>query len=399
MQVRGLFIVLATVSAITKSAVAQTWTQTSAPTADWSSIATSADGTHLIAAAQYAGIYISSDSGTSWTRASSGLPGGSIGWNAVASSADGSKLVAAALGSAGGIFVSGNSGATWTACNAPKETWQCLASSANGVNLTAVALYDTSYPANPGPVYTSTNSGGSWKLDNVPTANWRTVVSSADGTRLVAMGSTGGLGPVYISTDAGRTWTHSSAPFVNWSSVTASADGSRLIACAYGGGLYTNWGTAWIQSSGLSLTNTLHVAASVDGTKLVLAAYNGGIYSTTNFGIIWTSNCAPIQKWGTVASSADGTKLVAVVFGGGVWTCQNAPSPATPSPQLTLTHSLSDLTLAWTVPATNFLLQQSGDLVSWENLTNNPVLNLTNLQNQVTLPPSSGNCFYRLKTP
>jgi hypothetical protein len=32
-------------------------------------------------------------------------------------------------------------------------------------------------------------------------------------------------------------------------------------------------------------------------------------------------------------------------------------------------------------------------------VTNPPVLNLTNLQNQVTLPLSGGSGFYRLKTP
>jgi len=57
------------------------------------------------------------------------------------------------------------------------------------------------------------------------------------------------------------------------------------------------------------------------------------------------------------------------------------------------------VTLAWTVPSTNFGLQQSADLTSWADVTNPPVLNLTNLQNQVTLAPSNSSRFYRLKTP
>ena len=51
------------------------------------------------------------------------------------------------------------------------------------------------------------------------------------------------------------------------------------------------------------------------------------------------------------------------------------------------------------MPSTNFVLQQSADLLSWTDVTNPPVLNLTNLQNQVTLPPSGSSGFYRLKTP
>jgi len=45
------------------------------------------------------------------------------------------------------------------------------------------------------------------------------------------------------------------------------------------------------------------------------------------------------------------------------------------------------------------VLQQSSDLTSWADVTNPPALNLTNLQNQVTLPPSNRTGFYRLKTP
>jgi len=92
--------------------------------------------------------------------------------------------------------------------------------------------------------------------------------------------------------------------------------------------------------------------------------------------------------------SADGNKVVAVATPGGIWTGQT-----TPSPKLNLTPSPTNVTLAWTVPSTNFGLQQSADLTSWADVTNPPVLNLTNLQNQVTLAPSNSSRFYRLKTP
>jgi hypothetical protein len=53
------------------------------------------------------------------------------------------------------------------------------------------------------------------------------------------------------------------------------------------------------------------------------------------------------------------------------------------------------------VPSTNFVLQQNLDLTgtNWVTLTNTPALNLANLQNQITLPPSSGSSFYRLAVP
>jgi hypothetical protein len=95
-----------------------------------------------------------------------------------------------------------------------------------------------------------------------------------------------------------------------------------------------------------------------------------------------------------VATSADGGKLFAASLGGLIYTAQT-----TPSPKLQLSTAATNLTLAWTLPSTNFVLQQSADFISWANITNPPTLNLTNLQNEVTLTPSNSSGFFRLKTP
>jgi photosystem II stability/assembly factor-like uncharacterized protein len=85
----------------------ETWTKTGAPSNQWMSVASSADGTKLIAAAgalTLSGpIYTSTDSGVTWT--SNNVP--FTNWEAVAISADGCKLVAGcARGSGGPIFIS-----------------------------------------------------------------------------------------------------------------------------------------------------------------------------------------------------------------------------------------------------------------------------------------------------
>ena len=78
-------------------------------------------------------------------------------WKAVASSADGTKLVAVdwyGTGSGGQIYTSTDSGATWT----PRESnrnWYSVASSADGNKLVAGVR-------NGGAIYTSTDSGVSW---------------------------------------------------------------------------------------------------------------------------------------------------------------------------------------------------------------------------------------------
>jgi hypothetical protein len=140
---------------------------------------------------------------------------------------------------------------------------------------------------------------------------------------------------------------------------------------------------------------------SSDGSKLVAPA-SGALFISTNLGGTWSQAVVPSTNWGNVASSADGCKLVALMIGnrtftkatGGIWV-----SLSTPFPRLNVACSTKDLMLGWTVPSTNFVLQQSADLVSWEPVTNSPVLNLTNLQNEVTLPQSGSSSFYRLKTP
>jgi hypothetical protein len=68
---------------------------------------------------------------------------------------------------------------------------------------------------------------------------------------------------------------------------------------------------------------------------------------------------------------------------------------------LNLAPSRSNLAFSWLGPSTNFVMQQSSDLgsASWTDVTNTPVLNLTNLQDEVTLPMPAGSGFYRLKTP
>jgi hypothetical protein len=61
-------------------------------------------------------------------------------WQSVASSADGSKIVAASsgeLGAAGAIYISTNSGATWNISIFANFDWEAVASSADGSKLIA----------------------------------------------------------------------------------------------------------------------------------------------------------------------------------------------------------------------------------------------------------------------
>jgi hypothetical protein len=87
--------------------------------------------------------------------------------------------------------------------------------------------------------------------------------------------------------------------------------------------------------------------------------------------------------------------MVAAGFPGGIYTLHT-----TPGPSLSISAATSNcVALSWLIPSTNFVLQQSSDLLNWSTMTNVPILNLTNLQNQVVTPISDGSAFYRLATP
>jgi photosystem II stability/assembly factor-like uncharacterized protein len=156
----------------------------------WTAVASSADGKKLVAAVTGGTIYTSTNYGTNWT---SQTGSGSRTWSALASSSDGSRLVAAVgNGQSGSIYISADSGATWTANSTISGQWSSVASSSDGSHLAAV--YNVTSAGN---IYTSSDSGVTWaERTGAPTADWAGVAMSADGSQIVAVPD-GGF--VYIS--------------------------------------------------------------------------------------------------------------------------------------------------------------------------------------------------------
>jgi hypothetical protein len=220
-----------------------TWLTNNLPQQNWSSGASSSDGTKLVVVADGFGasspgvIYTSTNSGASWIQ-SSNAP--NLGWVSVASSADGTKLVAAvaAVNTSSGapygyIFTSPDSGVTWNLTSAPQFYWAAVASSADGTKLVAAPYKDSFLGGQ--IIYTSTDSGTSWVTNNTPAEHWVTVASSADGTRLAAATADGLL---CYSTNSGALWTSTATPFAQWQSVAWSGGGNLLVGASYYGGIY-----------------------------------------------------------------------------------------------------------------------------------------------------------------
>jgi photosystem II stability/assembly factor-like uncharacterized protein len=388
---------------------AQTWRQASLPDSDWICFASSADGKTLVAAPDsYPNgfFFVSTNGGVTWRT--NNLPTLTdpvygtypISFVHIASSADGIKLAGVYVG--GTIFTSTNSGTTWITNNAPSAAWYSIASSADGTKLTAVAGggYNTI-----GSIYVSTNSGVTWMLTSAPSNHWRSVASSADGTRII-VGSDPGPITIYTSTNSGTTWLSNSLPINKQWTVASSADGNKMVAAYFSDGpnipghifTSTDSGSTWV-SNQLASSFFESVALSADGNKIVAVTQDPVVFISTDFGTSWVTTSLPGGGSGlyfqSVASSADGGKLITGSLLGQLAFVSQSICP----PQMSLAPLPANLSVSWIIPSTNFVLQQSFDLTEWTDLTNSPALNLTNLQNQVALPLSASNGFYRLKTP
>jgi hypothetical protein len=394
---------------------AQTWAPASGLTNYWGCIASSADGSRLIAGVNGGLVYVSTNSGADWapTIATNNS------WSSVASSADGCKLVAAGAFisgrySGGGIFTSTNAGTTWTSNSLPSMYWSSVASSADGNTLALAAPFTQVSSFSPGAIFTSTNGGANWTSNALSEAVG--VAMSADGRKMFVVAPTN----FFRSTDSGTTWAQDiSAPGINSFStpsqlIAASADGTRLVLCVPSEGditrnfspgvIYTstNSGDSWNLTSAPS-NYWGFVTSSADGKTIVAVRDTGEpgvICLSTDYGATWTTN-SPVLTWSALAASADGGKLAAAATASfpdaneePIYVSQSVVSPV-----IFAGPGSPGVKLSWLVPSTNFVLQQSADLAAWSNLTNCPTLNLSNLQNEVELPSTSGIGFYRLRTP
>ena len=287
----------------------------------WQSLASSSDGTRLVAGSVGGHIYTSIDSGATWTQRVNGLPSGSsTNWRSLVSSSDGVKLFA--INDRNAVYMSPDGGANWS-LRFLSSFVAAIASSSDGQNIVAVE--------DGGSIYISSDQGIRWmQVSNsaVPLpSNWLSVASSSNGSRLVAGNYAGGL---YTSSDSGVTWVQQTLPTgAHWFSLASSGNGERLMAITYNGiagSLYisSDYGSSWVQSIN-GLPNNAHwisVTSSDDGLNLALVADGGGVYASADGGHTWTMQSLGLPvtaSWKSIASNSTGTQLIAATSSGGLY--------------------------------------------------------------------------------
>ena len=134
-----------------------TWTDrtaaTSAAAQTWIDMASDATATHLVGITAYSDIWTSADAGATWSNRTKGTAASGLDWQGVASDATGTILVAVCNVSvsssgilySGDIWVSADSGTTWTnrttGTAASGKSWVSVASDAAGTHLVAASSH------------------------------------------------------------------------------------------------------------------------------------------------------------------------------------------------------------------------------------------------------------------
>jgi len=283
---------------------------------NWDGVASDSDGSNLIIGETY--IYISDDSGTTWTER---RPAGAASkiWKAIASDDDGSHLIAGAT--PGRLYTSSDGGVNWTErqpAGATDVYWQSGASDGDGSNL---IVCEAGAGLGGGRIWTSSDGGINW-VERRPIDDndyvWRKVVSDNDGSVLVA--TLNGSGDVYISVNSGGTWTarQPGGSSASWHGLASDSDGSNLIVAGYNGRLYTSsdYGVNWTeqQPAGDANKQWATVASDADGSHLVAGGYNTKLWVSGDSGATWVQQrptvWTGIYTWWAVDLDNDGSNLI-----------------------------------------------------------------------------------------
>jgi GH18 family chitinase/photosystem II stability/assembly factor-like uncharacterized protein len=217
------------------------------------------------------GIYRSTNNGASWSLLSTPFTSyvrsfaiNASGWIFAATNSD-------------KVYSSTDNGSTWIQASngIPNQVMTPLAINTSG----HLFVGTRSFPATgDGRVYRSTNSGGNWDLVLPPTGSVYSLVTLS-GSTLFA-GTEEGTG-IWRSTDNGGNWVqrNNGLTFNRTYALAANSDG-HVFAGTVGGGVYRSFdnGDTWVQlNTGLTNSNVPSLAISIDG-YIYAGTQGGGVF-------------------------------------------------------------------------------------------------------------------------
>ena len=224
-------------------------------------------GNNIITGTLYDGVYLSTNSGASWSVVTNGLPNQTVRSFVVS----GTILFAGTQGS--GIFLSTNNGSNWSACNNGLTNLSVWSLAVSETNLFAGVVN--------GGLFKSTNNGLNWTQTNFPNMSVYSITTFGNNIFAGTYGS-----GVLLSTNNGTLWTQTSLNIQSVTSLTANENNIYAGTWGFGGmGVYrtTNNGTNWPQ---IGLNNIGIFGITVLGNNITVGT-DMGFYLSTNNGTSW----------------------------------------------------------------------------------------------------------------
>lgn len=287
--------------------------------------------------------YLSTNNGYSWAILGSSssktnyiritypiYEGASIPQNLFSLSNSGNIMLSSVHSSLSGLWLSTNSGNSWS------NNSTGSIGTTYGANFVAVTNSGTlMYAIANNCIHVSTNMGSYWSIipnsPQGPGATYNGLCCSGDGTKILAS-QYGNAGYCSFSTDSGNTWKSlvgtgpqnnpsglGAAGLPNGNSVTQGAAISNsgsifLITCNNTGVIIsTNYGTYWRTISGSASyagSNQAYFAAADNGIVIISGSGSGSLYISTNYGISAFKTVGPnVGTCGGVSISGTGTNI------------------------------------------------------------------------------------------
>jgi photosystem II stability/assembly factor-like uncharacterized protein len=228
-----------------------------------------------------------------------------------------------AIGAHYGVHKSSDNGTTWSAANSGLSYYQVNSIVMAGTTLfagTSSEACNITSPAGTG-IYRSLNNGASWTSSNIGIGSAK-VTSMAYGSGNLYAG-TDGAG-VHKSSDGGNTWTEINNGLLNYRITSVAVCGTVIFAGTFGSGLYksTDNGLTWtyctIPFTGCAINcfpcfiGKIHVTSA---NKIFIYAHgnmNDGTWTSTNNGTSWNLS---VGLYGFADMCSNGSNI----YAGGAW--------------------------------------------------------------------------------
>jgi len=243
-----------------------TWTGT--PFLDVSSLLISGDNVYA-GRTHGGGVYMSSDSGSTWVALNNGL----INDTVTALAACGNNIYA---GTRGGIYMSTDNGNTWIPVN----------TGVRNTNIKTLALKDTKIFAGSygGGVYLSSNDGGSWTTMNNGLTGYTVNALAINDSNIYAAIS--GYG-VFLSTDNGSNWAYKGLQNIYLTSIATK--GSKIFIGGTNIYFSSNNGNNWSNVSNGFISNWTCLSIAIKDSNIFAGMVAGGVNLSTNDGLNWSA--------------------------------------------------------------------------------------------------------------